>query len=116
MSACLLPTKTCRHLAAGATSHGTPNLQLAVPLPSSQALPSAALGLWSDQWVTTPSFFVLCRSASPGRLSAFEDELFAGGAGGGEGGGEVPLVGAVAVSIREGQRTVGVAFLDTSSR
>jgi hypothetical protein len=25
-------------------------------------------------------------------------------------------VGAVAVSIREGQRTVGVAFLDTSSR
>ena len=56
----------------------------------------------------------LCRTASPGRLSAFEEELFHAAAT--EGGADVPLVAAVAVGTREGQRHVGVAFMDAASR
>jgi len=51
------------------------------------------------------------RSASPGRLTAFEDDLFKGGEAG-----DAPLVAAVALGYAEGQRVVGVAFLDPGSR
>ena len=51
------------------------------------------------------------RSASPGRLSAFEDELFRGGEAG-----DAPLVAAVALGYQDGQRVVGAAYLDPGSR
>lgn len=51
------------------------------------------------------------RSASPGRLSAFEEELFRGGEAG-----DAPLVAAVALGYQEGQRLVGAAYLDPGSR
>ncbi|MEW5305591.1 MAG: hypothetical protein WDW36_008123 [Sanguina aurantia] len=65
----------------------------------------------------------LTRAASPGRLTAFDEELFRGAGGGaaaaGGGGGdvsEVPVVVAVAMAVLEGQRNVGVAFLDGAER
>jgi hypothetical protein len=65
--------------------------------------------------------------ASPGRLSAFEDALFRGSAaaaGSGDAGlsaaaaaaAEVPLLAAVWLGSSEGQRVVGVAFLDAATR
>jgi hypothetical protein len=53
----------------------------------------------------------LHRSASPGRLAAFEEELFKGGEGG-----DAPLVAAVALGYADGQRVVGAAYLDPGSR
>ena len=43
-----------------------------------------------------------CRSASPGRLAQLEEELFRSA----EGGGDVPVVMAVTLSLVEGQRQV----------
>lgn len=51
------------------------------------------------------------RSASPGRLAAFEDELFRAADLS-----ETPVVAAVAVGYPEGQRTVGVGFVDAAGR
>ncbi|KAF8073199.1 MUS1 [Scenedesmus sp. PABB004] len=69
----------------------------------------------------------LFEQASPGRLAAFEDALFRGGAGAaGDGAGglsaaaagaaESPLLAAVWLGSSEGQRLVGVAFLDAAAR
>ena len=57
--------------------------------------------------VPTPS----CREASPGKLGAFEDELFRN-----SDMADVPVVMAVALSYVEGHRTVGIAFADTARR
>lgn len=62
------------------------------------------------------------RAASPGRLTAFDEELFRGaGSGAAAAAGssdvsEVPVVVAVAMAVVEGQRNVGVAFLDGAER
>ena len=53
----------------------------------------------------------LARSASPGRLGAFEEELARG-----EEGGDAALVMAVTVAALDGARTVGVAALDAAAR
>jgi hypothetical protein len=53
-----------------------------------------------------------CRSASPGRLQAFDDLLARFG---GEGS-ENPVVGAVHLCLVEGQRVVGAAFLETGTK
>ena len=51
------------------------------------------------------------REASPGKLSAFEDELFRHSEMS-----EVPVVAAVALTLIEGVRTLGVAYCDASAR
>ncbi|KAK9842053.1 hypothetical protein WJX81_006373 [Elliptochloris bilobata] len=51
------------------------------------------------------------REASPGKLGAFEDELFRNADMA-----DVPAVAAVALAYVEGARTVGVAFLDAAAR
>ena len=51
------------------------------------------------------------REASPGKLSAFEDELFRHSEMS-----EVPVVAAVALTLVEGVRTLGVAYCDASAR
>jgi DNA mismatch repair protein MSH2 len=54
----------------------------------------------------------LVKLASPGRLSQLEEELFRGS----DGADAMPLIMAVSLSIVEGQRQVGLAFVDPSSR
>ncbi|KAG1666042.1 hypothetical protein FOA52_006916 [Chlamydomonas sp. UWO 241] len=55
----------------------------------------------------------LIKSASPGRLHQLEDELFRGA---GDGGADMPLVMAVTLSMVEGQRQIGLAYVDMSGR
>ncbi len=52
-----------------------------------------------------------CREASPGKLGAFEDELFRN-----SDMADVPVVMAVAMSYVDSHRTVGIAFADTARR
>ena len=52
-----------------------------------------------------------CRTASPGKLGGFEDELFRNTEMQ-----DVPLVMAVMLATREGHRTVGIAYCDASAR
>ncbi|WIA29725.1 hypothetical protein OEZ86_012205 [Tetradesmus obliquus] len=77
-------------------------------------------------WEGAGANWSLARQASPGRLSAFEDALFRGSAAAGSGdaglsaaaaaAAEVPLLAAVWLGSSEGQRVVGVAFLDAATR
>lgn len=69
--------------------------------------------LVAEWWAARPPGTFFHRSASPGRLQAFDDVLarFAG-----DGGGDMPVVGAVHLAQVEGQRLVGAAFLDAGSR
>ncbi|KAG2428869.1 hypothetical protein HYH02_014280 [Chlamydomonas schloesseri] len=60
----------------------------------------------------------LARSATPGRLSAFDEELYrnsGGGGGGGELADVVPVVAALSFSAAEGQVTAGLAYVDPSA-
>ncbi|GLC60185.1 hypothetical protein PLESTB_001582900 [Pleodorina starrii] len=52
----------------------------------------------------------LARSATPGKLSSFDDELYRSAEMS-----EVPLVAAITATAAEGQVTVGVAYVDSSS-
>lgn len=58
-----------------------------------------------------PLHLLPARSASPGRLSLFEEELFRSADMG-----DTSVVAAVSLSYVEGQRNVGVAFVDSGSR
>ena len=58
------------------------------------------------------SSWKMTKLASPGRLSQLEDELFRGS----DGADAMPLIMAVSLSIVEGQRQVGIAFVDPLSR
>ncbi len=60
----------------------------------------------------------LSRQASPGRLGAFEEALFRVGGDGAAAaaGADAPLLAALWVGVSDGQRLVGVAFLDAASR
>lgn len=53
----------------------------------------------------------LARSATPGRLSQFEEELFRVSEVA-----DVPLVAAVVLALVEGQRVVGVAYVDAAAK
>ena len=53
----------------------------------------------------------LCRTASPGKLTDFEDELFRNSEMT-----EVPVIMAVSISQVDGVRTLGMAFCAASSR
>lgn len=57
------------------------------------------------------SLLLAARSASPGRLQAFEEELFKS-----SDAADVPVVAAVSLGYVEGQRLVGTAFLDAAAR
>ncbi len=56
--------------------------------------------------------WTLARSASPGRLSAFDEEMFRLGSEGAD----LPVVAAVSLAYVDGQRMVGAAFLDAGAR
>ena len=60
---------------------------------------------------TLPLASDACREASPGKLGAFEDELFRN-----SDMADVPVVMAVALNYVEGHRTIGIAFADTARR
>jgi DNA mismatch repair protein MSH2 len=53
----------------------------------------------------------MCRDASPGKLGAFEDDLFRNAEMA-----DVPIAAAVILGYPEGARTIGVAFSDTAGR
>ena len=53
----------------------------------------------------------LAKSASPGKLGAFEDELYRGGEMA-----EAPVVAAVRVAVKAEQRHVGVAYVNPTTR
>jgi len=59
----------------------------------------------------TGASWKVVRTASPGKLSQFEEELFRS-----SDGGDMPIVIAVTLATVENQRQVGVAYVDVSSR
>ena len=53
----------------------------------------------------------MCREASPGKLGAFEDDLFRNAEMA-----DVPVAAAVILGYPEGARTIGIAFCDAAGR
>ncbi|KAI8470492.1 MAG: DNA mismatch repair protein [Monoraphidium minutum] len=116
-------TAVVKYLGAGGGGGGG-----GTPSAGAQGLPSVTLsrGLYEtvlrdllleggqhsvELWDGYGAHWKVAKSASPGRLSAFEEELFRGGEAA-----DAPLVAAVALGYAEGQRTVGAAFLDPGGR
>ena len=54
---------------------------------------------------------LMCRDASPGKLGAFEDDLFRNAEMA-----DVPIAAAVVLGYPEGARTIGIAFCDAAGR
>lgn len=55
--------------------------------------------------------WLLCREASPGKLGAFEDDLFRNAEMA-----DVPIAAAIILGYPEGARTIGLAFCDAAGR
>ncbi|KAL6763329.1 DNA mismatch repair protein [Haematococcus lacustris] len=65
-----------------------------------------------ELWEGSGTSWKLSRAASPGRLAAFEEELFRGGIDMAD----TPVVVAVVLAMKEGVREVGLAYADVVAR